>query len=139
MSEFDDFYYSLAYDSSINSVVMILKGYFNSSMFRKVTENLLCLIIKHKVHTVLADATHMNLIGGEDQKWLNEDFLPRAIKQGYKACAMVKSKHYFSRVSLQAIADKMDKSAFDLQFFDEKNSAIGWLKNYSTPIHLNLS
>lgn len=134
MSEFDDFYYGLAYDASINSVVMVLKGYFNSHLFREITENLLRLIVRHKVNKVLADTTHMNLIGAEDQKWLNEDFLPRAIKQGYKTCAMIKSKYHFGRISLQAIADKMDKSAFDLQFFDEKDSAIVWLKNYSATI-----
>lgn len=139
MNESNNFYYSFAYDSNINSVIMILKGYFNSYMFRKVRENLLHLIVKHKVSTVLVDTIDMNLISTEDQKWLNEDFLPRAIKQGYKACAVVNSKYYFTRVSLQAIADKVDKSIFDLRFFDDKDSAMVWLKNYSVTTYSNLN
>jgi hypothetical protein len=110
---------------------MVLEGYFNSYLFREVTENLLRLIVEYKVSKVLADTRHMNLISAEDQIWLNENFLPRAIKQGYKICAMIKSKHYFNRISVQAIADKIDKSAFDLRLFEDKNSAIIWLKNHS--------
>src|SRR5215204_513056 len=107
MTKIEEYYYNLTYDSNIDSVVMELKGYFNSIQFREVTENLLSLLVKHQGNKVLADTTQMNLISSEDQKWLNEDFLPRAINQGYKVCAMIKSKYHFSRVSLQAIANKI--------------------------------
>jgi ribonuclease HII len=77
---------------------------------------------------VLADLKEMVLIGREDQEWLDTQFLPRAIKFGFKAIAIIKPDHYFNKVAVESISYKVDKDKLAINFFDNIADAKDWLK-----------
>ena len=87
-------------------------------------------LIKNQTHKVLADIKDMTLIGLEDQKWLESDFLPRAIDFGFKAIAIIKPKHYFNKVAVESISYKVDQSILTINFFDDVEEAKAWLTEY---------
>ena len=115
--------YDVFFDTEINSVVMEWNGYATSRQFREGTELMLNTLIKNNSYKVLADIKDMTLIGREDQEWLDTDFLPGAIKFGFKAIAIVKPDYYFNKVAVESISYKVDKEKLVINFFDNIEQA----------------
>ena len=123
--------YKITYDAEINCVVMKWDGYSTSREFRQGTETMLNMVILHKTSYVLADVENMVLISQEDRKWLEIDFLPRAINFGFGALAIVRPKNYFNKIAVEEISYKVDKDKLPICFFDTVNAAKQWLKSKS--------
>ena len=120
--------YNVYFDREINSVVMEWDGYATSVQFKEGTELMLNTLIQNNSFKVLADIKDMVLIGMEDQQWLETHFLPRAIKFGFKAIAIIKPDHYFNKVAVESISYKIDKDKLAINFFDNLSEAREWLK-----------
>lgn len=119
--------YTIYFDRESDCVIMDWDGYATSAEFREGTETMLNLLIENKAHKVLADVKDMVLIGMEDQKWMETSFLPRAIRFGFKACALVKPTSYFNKVAIETISLKADKDQLLINIFDTKEEAVDWL------------
>ena len=119
--------YNIYFDPEINSVVMEWNGYATSKQFKQGTELMLNSLIKNNCSKVLADIKDMKIIAMEDQQWLNEEFLPRATKFGFKAIAIIKPDHYFNKVAVETISYKADKDKLTINFFDNTKEAREWL------------
>ena len=116
------------FDKDTNVVIMEWRGYANSTQFREGTELMLNTLILHNTSKVLANIREMALIGAEDQEWLGDSFLPRAIRFGFKALAIVKPLSYFNMIAIQNIYYKIDREKLVIEFFDTEEEAIKWLK-----------
>ena len=120
--------YNIYFDREIDAVVMEWNGYATSSQFKEGTELMLNTLIQNNSFKVLADIKDMVLIGMEDQQWLNTHFLPRAIKFGFKAIAIIKPDHYFNKIAVESVSYKVDKDKLAINFFDNITEAKEWLK-----------
>jgi hypothetical protein len=120
--------YNIYFDEEINAVVMEWDGYATSSQFKEGTELMLNTLIKNNSFKVLADIKDMTLIGMEDQQWLDTHFLPRAIKFGFKAIAIIKPDSYFNKVAVESVSYKVDQHKLAINFFDNISEAKEWLK-----------
>lgn len=101
-----------------------------SEDFRKGCNTVLELLQKHKTSKVLVDNTHVKLFKVADQQWLNQEWLPRAEKAGYRISAtVIGDTDAFVKFAAKNIAEKRDHSKFVSQFFKTKNEAINWLKS----------
>ena len=121
--------YNIYFDIDINAVVMEWDGYATSKQFKQGTELMLNTLIKNNCSKVLADIKEMKIIAMEDQQWLNEEFLPRATKFGFKSIAIVKPDYYFNKVAVETISYKVDKDKLTINFFDNAKDAREWLSN----------
>ncbi len=121
--------YNIYFEKSINSVIMDWNGYSTTAEFREGTETMLNLLIANKTSKVLADIKDMSIIGTEDQKWLETNFLPRAIRFGFRACAIIKSDSYFNNVAIDTISLKADKENLQINVFDNIEQAQAWLNS----------
>jgi len=119
--------YNIHFDQESNIVVMEWNGYSTSQQFREGTELMLNILIQNKSSRVLADIRNMSIIGMQDQEWLKNDFIPRAIKFGFRAIAIVKPHAYFNRVAVESISYKVDKEKLTINFFDNPREAKEWL------------
>ncbi|HTE12698.1 MAG TPA: hypothetical protein VK645_17075 [Chitinophagaceae bacterium] len=119
--------YNIYFDQKMNAVVMEWDGYATSSQFKEGTELMLNTLIQNNSFKVLADIKDMVLIGMEDQEWLSTHFLPRAIKFGFKAIAIIKPDHYFNKVAVENISYKVDRNKLAIDFFDNIGDAKEWL------------
>ena len=120
--------YHIYFDSDIDVVVMDWDGYATSEQFKQGTELMLNTLIQNNCKKVLADIKDMVIIGMEDQEWLNNHFIPRATEFGFKALAIVQSKHYFNKVAVESISYKVDKEKLTINFFDNLIEARTWLQ-----------
>jgi hypothetical protein len=121
--------YDIYPDKASGLIVMDWEGYATSAQFREGTETMLNLLIEQRVNKVLANIQNMVLIGMEDQQWMETNFLPRAIRFGLKACAIVKPIHYFNKVAVETISFKVEKDKLEIQFFDTPEEAKEWLNS----------
>src|SRR6187399_2486571 len=93
---------NIYFDADQNCVVMEWDGYATSAQFRQGTELMLETLQKHETKKVLANIKNMVLIGMEDQLWMEQDFLPRAIQHGFSAIAIIRPDHYFNKVAVES-------------------------------------
>ncbi|MDB5271707.1 MAG: hypothetical protein JWO58_74 [Chitinophagaceae bacterium] len=120
--------YNIYFDEQEDAVFMEWDGYATSAQFRAGTELMLNVLIKHHASKVLADVKDMVMIGLDDQQWMDTEFLPRAIKFGFKAIAMVKPDSYFNKIAVESISYKVDKEKLTINFFDSLEEAREWLR-----------
>jgi len=119
--------YNIYPDTISNMIVMDWEGYATSEQFREGTETMLDLLIEQRMNKVLANIRTMVLIDTVDQKWMGTHFLPRAIRFGFKACAIVTPTSYFNKVAVETISFKAEKEKLQIQFFDTAEEGKIWL------------
>ena len=119
--------YTMYYDDQLQAVIMAWDGYATSSQFREGTEYMLEMLIQHKAQKVLGDIQKMLMLGMEDQKWLEYNFLPRAIQHGFRFIAFLWPENYFNKVAVESVSHLVDKDKLDIRFFDERKKAEEWL------------
>lgn len=119
--------YNIYFDPEINAVVMEWDGYATSQQFKEGTELMLETLVKNNTHKVLADIKDMVLIGMDDQHWLENSFIPRAIQAGFRAIAMVRPDYYFNKVAVESVSYKVDQDQLRINFFDNAAEAREWL------------
>ena len=120
---------TIGYDADIPCVVMIWKGYATSAAFREGNARVLTEITDRRASKLLGDVTDFVLIGAEDQAWLNEVWIPRAMHAGLREVALVQPSFYFNRVAIDTVAQKLDRDRVQLGFFDNRDAAKAWLKD----------
>ena len=120
--------YNIYFDKETDAVVMEWDGYTTSNQFKEGTELMLNTLIQNNARKVLADIKDMILIGYEDQKWLETQFLPRAIQFGFKAIAIIRPDSYFNKMAVETISYKIDADKLTINFFDNTEEARAWLK-----------
>jgi hypothetical protein len=119
---------TIDYDADIPCVVMIWKGYATSAAFREGNARVLTEITDRRASKLLGDVTDFVLIGAEDQAWLNEVWIPRAMHAGLRKVALVQPNFYFNRVAIDSVAQKLDRDRVELGFFDNRDAAKEWLR-----------
>lgn len=105
-------------------------GYATSNDFREGTELMLNILIQNNCSHVLANIRDMTIIGMDDQQWLESNFLPRAIKFGFKKIAIVTPKAHFNKVAVESISYKIDKEKLNITFFEDVKTAIEYFKPF---------
>jgi ferredoxin-NADP reductase len=121
--------YTIYYDTDADCVVMHWDGYATSFQFREGTEYMLSMLKQHNARKVLADIKDMTIIGREDQNYVQFNFLPRAIAEGFRAIALVKPVSYFNAVAIETISYRVKQTVVQMRVFDDLDSAKEWLRN----------
>jgi len=70
----------------------------------------------------------MPIIHAEDQRWIAEEWMPRALAVGLRAAATKRPLQYFGKVSIDRIQSEAP-SGLEIQSFDSIEDACSWLKS----------
>ena len=124
-----DLQFSVDYDVDVPAVVMIWRGYATSGVFRAANEQVLQTIGERRAKKLLGDITEFVLIGAEDQDWLNNVWLPRAMEAGLRVAALVTPSFYFNRVAVENVVKKLDPARLQVAYFATRDEAREWLKS----------
>jgi hypothetical protein len=117
---------SLAYDESIPCVAVVWRKYATSAQLRFIHEIILSMLTQHAADRILGDDSDLPIVHAEDQKWIVEDWLPRARAAGLKAVATAVSLTFFGKVSIGSIHSKLAKE-IAIKDFHNIHSARTWL------------
>jgi hypothetical protein len=119
---------ALSVDKSVPCVMVVWKRYVTSAQLRFVHEHILRLLIKHKMRAVLGDDTVLPTIHADDQRWIVEDWMPRAQAAGLKACASKRPLSYFGKLAIHRV-HSVAPDGVELRSFERIEDARGWLQS----------
>ncbi len=122
-----DFTCSVGFDPTVPCVVMVWKGYATSPLFRETNERVLACLTQNQATQILGDLRDFVLIGAEDQAWLNENWIPRAIAAGLKRVALTQPTYYFNRVAVETVGQRVDTDRLMVGYFGDLDGARIWL------------
>jgi hypothetical protein len=117
---------TITYDESMPYIMAQWLGYTTSFQYREVHEKLLSLMKETKTFKLLADNSNLPEISPEDQKWFNNNWLPRAIKEGYTALVILTGKSKFAQVTF----NNLYQNVLTVKYFDNLDQAKQWLADF---------
>jgi len=121
--------YTIYYDVAEGFVRMDWYGYATQAEFREGTEYMLKVLVENRANKVLADIKEMTLIGKDDQSYIQYNFLPRAIEQGFRAIALVRPVNYFNAIAVDSILPRAEALQIQMRVFDDLGEAKEWLRS----------
>lgn len=104
-------------------------GFPRSLDFRKACNTVIDLMLKYKSGKLLTDNRNATVFSVSDQKWLNSEWLPRAIKVGYYCSATLTNDDVFINTAIKNISNKRDQNLVKTKLFTNEDEAIVWLKS----------
>lgn len=117
---------SIFLDGNVRCITVAWKRYATSTQFRFVHESLIHLLSKYQVSKLLCEDTALPTIHLEDQRWIIEDWLPRAAAAGLGAVASRRPEAYFARIAVENIRAAISGTV-TMRCFDELDAARQWL------------
>lgn len=104
-------------------------GFPRSIDFREACNTVIDLMAKYKSGKLLTDNRDAKVFSVSDQKWLNSEWLPNAIKVGYYCSATLTNDDVFVNTAVKNIANKRDQKIVKTKLFTNEDEAIDWLKS----------
>lgn len=120
--------YEIFAHATLPCIVMKWRGNPTSKEFREGTEKMLELLKMKKFTKVIGDVKHMELILAEDQEWVLKEFLPRALKEGFRVMAFINSDEYLTNVIVENMAYRIKLENMNFGFFNDYQTAEDWIK-----------
>ncbi len=75
---------SLSYDETICCVTIVWRRYATSAQLRFVHEAIIQMLAQYGANKILGDDSDLPIVHAEDQKWITEDWMPRAKAAGLR-------------------------------------------------------
>jgi hypothetical protein len=118
---------SVTLDVDVPCIAVTWKRYATSAQLRFVHESIIKLLWQHRVAKVLGDDTALPTIHREDQSWIAENWMPRAVASGFRAAANKGPMSHFARVSIENVQSKAPHE-LTIRSFERIDDAREWLK-----------
>ncbi|GFE80455.1 hypothetical protein GCM10011487_24550 [Steroidobacter agaridevorans] len=117
----------ISVDAAIPCVMLVWGRYATSAQLRFVQECALDLLRRNALHKILGDDSALAVIPADDQTWLREDWLPRALSGGLKAVASKCPNGFFGK---QSVANVMSRAprGIAMRSFENLDEAKAWLQ-----------
>ena len=122
---------SIRWDEELGSILMEWTGFIQGEDFKQAVNQGLELLIAKKGRKWLADLSKMEVIAQADQRWLDEEWFPRAAQVGVKYIAMIRPAKVLSQMSVKRVTGKAGELEMETAYFDSPEKAKEWLKSKS--------
>ncbi len=96
---------------------------------RFIHEVMLQMLERYKASKILGDDSELPIIHAEDQKWITEDWLPRAKAAGLKAAAAKVPFSFFGKVSIGIVQSRLARE-IAIKAFPNIHQARMWLRSF---------
>ncbi len=116
---------TVSVDESIPAVVVTWRRDVTSAQLRFIHEAVLEVIRSRGLSLILGDDTELPTIHTEDQRWIIEDWIPRARAAGVRAAASKSPAACFGRLAVKQIGSYVP---WKLRVFDDMPEARHWLQ-----------
>ena len=120
-------YVSIRWDGGGRGVIIEWKAWANSSEYRAAHETVLLALCENHASKNLIDATQARVVSGDDQIWLTEDWIPRAVAAGRRWTAVVMPKSALGRTISENIDKRQRPNTTKVEYFETVEQAAAWL------------
>ncbi len=115
-----------SYNSELNAVTATWHGYADASEAKAGFESIYQLVQYYEAAYVLADLREHEGGCAAITDWLDEEYMPKMIAAGYRACANIVPEEFMAYVSLNDFQDKQ-AGVVPLRVFATIEEAQAWL------------
>lgn len=130
MPAYESMHCTIEFLEDCNAINIKWFGAPPSDEFRRACNRALEVMQEHNTGRFLTDNRKAKVFRVDDQKWLNEDWLPRATAAGYSTSAvLVSDKEIFTKFAARRIARERDKTKYHTAYFMDEEEARVWLCN----------
>lgn len=119
----------VAWDDATRCTVLRLERYAEGEELRKAIDSTLKLLEKRGANKLLTDSREMKVIRQEDQRWVDEDWLPRARVAGLAYNALVMPKSAIAWLTVDAMVKKVPVGEVEFGYFSDIEEAKSWLRS----------
>lgn len=113
-------------DAAVPCIFVVWQRYATSAQLRFVYERMLEMLRRKQINMILGDDSSLALIHVEDQVWLREDWMPRAVAAGLKASASKCPSAFFGKQSVANVQSGAPAGVV-LRSFETLLEAKSWL------------
>lgn len=121
-------YVSVLYNLKCGAVEVNWKGFATDSEYKEALMAANKIITQRRCTKWLSDMTYGKAVSNDTNKWVQTEFIPRAIKQGIKKAAFIVSKDIFRKMYANSIKGVIEASGATLKYFDNRDEAEIWLR-----------
>ena len=94
----------------------------------QLLEDFIALTYQHCPKLMLGDMVDFQFIITPDiQEWINKNLFKVYKEVGFQKMALLLSKEYVPKLSIQQAIDEDSTNAFKIQYFDNREEALTWL------------
>jgi hypothetical protein len=120
-------YASVHWNSAGRWVLVEWKEWANSPEYREVHETVLIALLENRGSKNLIDATNARVVSEDDQRWLIEDWMPRAVAGGRRWTAVVIPNRALARTISENIDKHPRPNVTKVEYFQTVEDAAAWL------------
>jgi hypothetical protein len=105
------------------------EGFCPTKTFKEASNAIITAMEETGTGKVLFDSTRSKLASPDDQKWILEDWLPRAIMAGYNRYAYILPNDVFGQFSFKKVINEIEISIPNVEgaASNDMTTAIEWL------------
>jgi hypothetical protein len=103
------------------------KAWADSAEYRAAHETILLAIRENHASKNLIDATHARVVSESDQKWLIDNWIPRAVAAGRRSTAVVMPRSALGRTISENIDKGTHSNLNTVEYFETATEAAAWL------------
>lgn len=119
-------YATLTYEKENGLIYLDWNGYLNVELVKAGSEELLLMIKQVKAKKVLVDNRKVSGPWQAANEWYQNDWNPRAAKEGLSDMAVIMSDNIFTQLSLQGFT-KVTQGVYTVGIFNSEPQARKWL------------
>lgn len=127
---FQDSYAEIFYDANINATGVIWKCEVTSEQYREVLTKCLEFVKYYNTPNYLVDLSKQGPISRGDQRWMFEEILPLAIKNGLKRIAAIRSDRFHPLIGEyhSGLNETILRLGAEHRYFTSREDAFDWLR-----------
>jgi hypothetical protein len=128
MIHLDKPWVTVHWDEYCQAVWLEWKTYVEGEQAIEGLEAGLALLQRKRTNRWLADVRLLGPVRQVDQKWVNENWFPRALAGGLRYMATVSPKSAIARMSVRQIMSKVNEVDIVNSYFDDLEQARSWIR-----------
>jgi hypothetical protein len=124
--------YDICYHEVYKYVTIRFKTHIQNDEYREaLNKGIECLAAK-KYSNWLASTTSLLVINSEDQEWIKNEWVPKAISLGLRNFAAIPPLSNTGKSVLEKMGKDVSTALFTYKFLEDEESAIDWLTERNT-------
>ena len=112
-------------DVSCQSIIGTFKGFLEVKEHQDIGNRILDEAVQNGVSKLIADTSELKVIRQETQKWIENEWFPKAAQVGMKFIAFIISSDALGKMSTKSVNRK--SGGVEIQYFDNMNAARSWV------------
>jgi hypothetical protein len=125
---FDESFLTLHWDEAAGIIWAEWKAATGGEPLKRAFEVAIDVITKTKGRKWLADTRHLGVISAEDVKWVNDNWIPRAVNAGVCWMAFVTPTKVSVQLAVKAFMSRINDRELGIAYFDDFEQARAWLR-----------